>query len=169
MGHGVGRGICQRPPVVGTFFIHSYCDLQKLCRYRQRLHSAARTPRICRERAKGNQKCAALERLTKPKSDQSNSKSGQGQVDITPTFISNMQTLVSMEPGKGALDDPTVFFKMSGTFHTSFGNSVFYVSHHTRLSAKWGIISFICVEFLRMASRFPMQISQGWQMIKRIL
>ena len=33
-------------------------------------------------------------------------------MDIGPTFISNKQTSVSMEPGKGALDNPTMFSKM---------------------------------------------------------
>ena len=90
-------------------------------------------------------------------------------MDIGPTFISNKQTSVSMEPGKGALDNPTMFSKMRGTLHPSSGNSVFDVPCCTRLSAKWVIIAFICVEFLRMAGRFPMQISQGWQMIQHIL
>ena len=89
-------------------------------------------------------------------------------MDISSTFISNKQTPISMEPGKGALDNPTVFFKMSGTLHPSSGNSVLYVPYRARLSAKWVIISFISVEFLRVTSRFPMQIPQGWQMIKHI-
>lgn len=109
-----------------------------------------------------------LERLTKPKSNQSSSKGEEGQMDISPTFISNKQTPISMEPGKGALDNPTVFSKMSGTLHPSSGNSVLYVPYRARLSAKWVIISFISVEFLRVTSRFPMQIPQGWQMIKHI-
>ena len=74
-----------------------------------------------------------------------------------------------MEPGKGALNNATMFSKMRGTLHPSSGNSVFDVPCCTRLSAKWVIIAFICVEFLRMAGRFPMQISQGWQMIQHIL
>ena len=90
-------------------------------------------------------------------------------MDIGPTFISDKQPPVSMEPGKGSLNDPTMFSKMRGTLHTSSGNSVFYVPLRTRLSAKWVIISLICVEFLRMTSRFPMQISQGRQMIQHIL
>ena len=90
-------------------------------------------------------------------------------MDISPTFISNKQTPVSMEPGKGELDNPTMFSKMSRTLHTASGNSVSDMPCCTRLSAKWVIISFICVEFLRMAGRFPMQISQRWQMIKHIL
>ena len=109
-----------------------------------------------------------LERLTKPKSNQSSSKGEKGQMDISPTFISNKQTPISMEPGKGALDNPTVFSKMSGTLCPSSGNSVLYVPYRARLSAKWVIISFISVEFLRVTSRFPMQIPQGWQMIKHI-
>ena len=89
-------------------------------------------------------------------------------MDISPTFISNKQTPISMEPGKGALDNPTVFSKMSGTLCPSSGNSVLYVPYRARLSAKWVIISFISVEFLRVTSRFPMQIPQGWQMIQHI-
>ena len=89
-------------------------------------------------------------------------------MDISPSFISDEQTPVSMEPGKSPLDNPTVFSKMSGAVHPSSGNSVLYVSHCARLPAKWKIISFISVKFLRMTSGSPMQISQGGQMIQHI-
>ena len=104
-----------------------------------------------------------LEHLTKPKSDQSSGKGGKGQMDISPAFITDEETPVSMEPGKSPLDNPTVFSKMSRAVHPSSGNSVFYAPYCVRLPAKWKIISFISVKFLRTTSRSPMQISQGRQ------
>ncbi len=100
-----------------------------------------------------------LERLTKPESDQSSSKGKQGQMDISSAFISNEQAPVSMEPGKGALDNPTVFSKMRRTFYTTSGNPVFDIPRSTGLPAKEIVISFVCVKFLRMTSRFPMEIA----------
>ena len=89
-------------------------------------------------------------------------------MDISPAFISDKQTPVSMEPGKRPLDNPTVLSKVSGALYPSSGNSVLYVPHCARMPAKWKIVSFISVKFLRMTSRPPMQISQGWQMIQHI-
>ena len=57
---------------------------------------------------------------------------------------------------------------MSGAVHPSSGNSVFYTLYCACLPAKWKIISFISVKFLRTTSRSPMQISQGWQMIQHV-
>ena len=89
-------------------------------------------------------------------------------MDIGFAFITDEQTPVSMEPGESPLDNPTVFSKMGGTVHPSSGNSVLYAPHCARLPAKWKIISFISVKFLRTTSRSPMQISQGRQMIQHI-
>ena len=89
-------------------------------------------------------------------------------MDISPAFITDEQTPVSMEPGKSPLDNPTVFSKMSRAVNPSSGNSVFYVPYYARLPAKWKIISFISVKFLRTTSGSPMQISQGWQMIQHV-
>ena len=89
-------------------------------------------------------------------------------MDIGFAFITDEQTPVSMEPGKSPLDNPTVFSKMGGAVYPSSGNSVLYAPYCARLPAKWKIISFISVKFLRMTSRFHMQISQGWQMIQHI-
>lgn len=89
-------------------------------------------------------------------------------MDVSPTFISDKQTPVSMEPGKGSFDNPPVLSQMSGTLHPSSGNSVLYVAYYACLSAKWKIISFISVKFLRMTSRSSMQISQRWQMIQHV-
>ena len=89
-------------------------------------------------------------------------------MDISPAFITDEQTPVSMEPGKSPLDNPTVFSKMSRAVHPSSSNSVFYAPHCARLPAKGKIISFISVKFLRTTSRSPMQISQGRQMIRHI-
>ena len=86
-------------------------------------------------------------------------------MDIDPAFITNEQTPVSMKPDKSPIDNPTVLSKMSGTVHPSSGNSVFYAPYCVRPPAKWKIISFISVKFLRTTSRSPMQISQGWQNI----
>lgn len=83
-------------------------------------------------------------------------------MDISPAFITDEQTPVSMEPGKSPLDNPTVFSKMSRAVNPSSGNSVFYVPYYARLPAKWKIISFISAKFLRTANKSPTQISQGW-------
>src|SRR5699024_1698049 len=109
-----------------------------------------------------------LEHLTKPKSDQSGSKGEKSQMDISPAFISDEQAPVSMEPGKGSLNNPAVLSKMRGTVHPTSGNAVLYMSHCARLSAKRKIVPFISVKFLRMTSGSPVQISQGWQMIQHI-
>lgn len=109
-----------------------------------------------------------LEHLTKPKSDQSGSKGEKSQMDISPAFISDEQAPVSMEPGKGSLNNPAVLSKMRGTVHPTSGNAVLYMSHGARLSAKRKIVPFISVKFLRMTSGSPVQISQGRQMIQHI-
>ncbi len=109
-----------------------------------------------------------LEHLTKPKSDQSGSKGEKSQMDISPAFISDEQAPVSMEPGKGSLNNPAVLSKMRGTVHPTSGNAVLYMSHCARLSAKRKIVPFISVKFLRMTSGSPVQISQGRQMIQHI-
>ena len=83
-----------------------------------------------------------LEHLTKPKSDQSGSKGEKSQMDISPAFISDEQAPVSMEPGKGSLNNPAVLSKMSGTVHPASGNAVLYMSHGARLSAKRKIVPF---------------------------
>ena len=89
-------------------------------------------------------------------------------MDISPAFISDEQAPVSMEPGKGSLNNPAVLSKMRGTVHPTSGNAVLYMSHCARLSAKRKIVPFISVKFLRMTSGSPVQISQGWQMIQHI-
>ncbi len=109
-----------------------------------------------------------LEHLTKPKSDQSGSKGEKSQMDISPAFISDEQAPVSMEPGKGSLNNPAVLSKMRGTVHPTSGNAVLYMSHGARLSAKGKIVPFISVKFLRTTSGSPVQISQGRQMIQHI-
>ena len=109
-----------------------------------------------------------LEHLTKPKSDQSGSKGEKSQMDISSAFISDEQAPVSMEPGKGSLNNPAVLSKMRGTVHPTSGNAVLYMSHGARLSAKRKIVPFISVKFLRMTSGSPVQISQGRQMIQHI-
>ena len=109
-----------------------------------------------------------LEHLTKPKSDQSGSKGEKSQMDISPAFISDEQAPVSMEPGKGSLNNPAVLSKMRGTVHPTSGNAVLYMSHCARLSAKRKIVPFISVKFLRTTSGSPVQISQGRQMIQHI-
>ena len=101
-----------------------------------------------------------LEHLTKPKSDESGGKGHQGQMDIGPALIANEQTLVSMKPGNGALDNPTVFSQVRGTLNPSPGNPVFDIPGCTGLPAKGKVISFICVKFLRMARWFSVQIPQ---------
>src|SRR5699024_5387451 len=63
-----------------------------------------------------------LEHLTKPKSDQSGSKGEKSQMDISSAFISDEQAPVSMEPGKGSLNNPAVLSKMRGTVHPTSGN-----------------------------------------------
>ena len=57
-------------------------------------------------------------------------------MDISPAFISDEQAPVSMEPGKGSLNNPAVLSKMRGTVHPTSGNAVLYMSHGARLSAK---------------------------------
>ena len=109
-----------------------------------------------------------LEHLTKPKSDQSDSKGEKSQMDISSAFISDEQAPVSMEPGKGSLNNPAVLSKMRGTVHPTSGNAVLYMSHCARLSAKRKIVPFISVKFLRTTSGSPVQISQGRQMIQHI-
>ena len=109
-----------------------------------------------------------LEHLTKPKSDQSGSKGEKSQMDISSAFISDEQAPVSMEPGKGSLNNPAVLSKMRGTVHPTSGNAVLYMSHGARLSAKRKIVPFISVKFLRTTSGSPVQISQGRQMIQHI-
>ena len=109
-----------------------------------------------------------LEHLTKPKSDQSGSKGEKSQMDISSAFISDEQAPVSMEPGKGSLNNPAVLSKMRGTVHPTSGNAVLYMSHCARLSAKRKIVPFISVKFLRTTSGSPVQISQGRQMIQHI-
>ena len=89
-------------------------------------------------------------------------------MDISPAFISDKQTPVSMEPGKRPLDNPTVLSKVSGALYPSSGNSVLYVPHCARMPAKWKIVSFISVKFLRTTSGSPVQILQGGQMIQHI-
>ena len=111
---------------------------------------------------------SGLEHLTKPKSDQSGSKGEKSQMDISSAFISDEQAPVSMEPGKGSLNNPAVLSKMRGTVHPTSGNAVLYMSHCARLSAKRKIVPFISVKFLRMTSGSPVQISQGRQMIQHI-
>ena len=73
-------------------------------------------------------------------------------MDISPAFITDEQTPVSMEPGKSPLDNPTVFSKTSRAAHPSSGNSVFYAPYCGSPSAKRKIISFISVKFLRTTS-----------------
>ncbi len=97
---------------------------------------------------------------------------------VTPNWISalrsyrtsrsNEQAPVSMEPGKGSLNNPAVLSKMRGTVHPTSGNAVLYMSHCARLSAKRKIVPFISVKFLRTTSGSPVQISQGRQMIQHI-
>ena len=89
-------------------------------------------------------------------------------MDISSAFISDEQAPVSMEPGKGSLNNPAVLSKMRGTVHPTSGNAVLYMSHGARLSAKRKIVPFISVKFLRMTSGSPVQISQGRQMIQRV-
>ena len=89
-------------------------------------------------------------------------------MDISSAFISDEQAPVSMEPGKGSLNNPAVLSKMRGTVHPTSGNAVLYMSHCARLSAKRKIVPFISVKFLRMTSGSPVQISQGRQMIQHI-
>ena len=89
-------------------------------------------------------------------------------MDISPAFISDEQAPVSMEPGKGSLNNPAVLSKMRGTVHPTSGNAMLYMSHCARLSAKRKIVPFISVKFLRTASGSPVQISQGRQMIQHI-
>ena len=110
----------------------------------------------------------SLEHLTKPKSDQSGSKGEKSQMDISSAFISDEQAPVSMEPGKGSLNNPAVLSKMRRTVHPTSGNAVLYMSHGARLSAKRKIVPFISVKFLRTTSGSPVQISQGRQMIQHI-
>ena len=110
----------------------------------------------------------SLEHLTKPKSDQSGSKGEKSQMDISPAFISDEQAPVSMEPGKGSLNNPAVLSKMRGTVHPTSGNAVLYMSHCARLSAKRKIVPFISAQFLRMTSGSPVQISQGRPRIQPI-
>ena len=110
----------------------------------------------------------SLEHLTKPKSDQSGSKGEKSQMDISSAFISDEQAPVSMEPGKGSLNNPAVLSKMRGTVHPTSGNAVLYMSHGARLSAKRKIVPFISVKFLRTTSGSPVQILQGRQMIQHI-
>ena len=89
-------------------------------------------------------------------------------MDISPAFISDEQAPVSMEPGKGSLNNPAVLSRMRGTVHPTSGNAVLYMSHGARLSAKRKIVPFISVKFLRTTSGSPVQISQGRQMIQHI-
>lgn len=89
-------------------------------------------------------------------------------MDISSAFISDEQAPVSMEPGKGSLNNPAVLSKMRGTVHPTSGNAVLYMSHCARLSAKRKIVPFISVKFLRTTSGSPVQISQGRQMIQHI-
>lgn len=89
-------------------------------------------------------------------------------MDISSAFISDEQAPVSMEPGKGSLNNPAVLSKMRGTVHPTSGNAVLYMSHGARLSAKRKIVPFISVKFLRTTSGSPVQISQGRQMIQHI-
>ena len=49
-------------------------------------------------------------------------------MDISPAFISDEQAPVSMEPGKGSLNNPAVLSKMRGTVHPTSGNGALYVS-----------------------------------------
>ena len=98
----------------------------------------------------------------------SGSKGEKSQMDISSAFISDEQAPVSMEPGKGSLNNPAVLSKMRGTVHPTSGNAVLYMSHCARLSAKRKIVPFISVKFLRMTSGSPVQISQGRQMIQHI-
>src|SRR5699024_2032377 len=89
-------------------------------------------------------------------------------MDISPAFISDEQAPVSMEPGKGSLNNPAVLSKMRGTVHPTSGNTVLYMSHCARLSAKRKIVPFISVKFLSMASWSAVQISHAGQMIQYI-
>ncbi len=89
-------------------------------------------------------------------------------MDISSAFISDEQAPVSMEPGKGSLNNPAVLSKMRGTVHPTSGNAVLYMSHGARLSAKRKIVLFISMKFLRTTSGSPVQISQGGQMIQHI-
>ena len=89
-------------------------------------------------------------------------------MDISSAFTSDEQAPVSMEPGKGSLNNPAVLSKMRGTVHPTSGNAVLYMSHCARLSAKRKIVPFISVKFLRTTSGSPVQISQGRQMIQHI-
>ena len=89
-------------------------------------------------------------------------------MDISPAFISDEQAPVSMEPGKSSLNNPAVLSKMRGTVHPTSGNTVLYMSHCARLSAKRKIVPFISVKFLRTTSGSPVQISQGRQMIQHV-
>ena len=110
----------------------------------------------------------SLEHLTKPKSDQSGSKGEKSQIDISSAFITDEQATVSMEPGKGSLNNPAVLSKMRGTVHPTSGNAVLYMSHCARLSAKRKIVPLISVKFLRATRGSPAQILQGRQMIPHI-
>ena len=81
-------------------------------------------------------------------------------MDIGPALIANEQTPVSMKPGNGVLDNPTVFSQMRGTLNPTPGNPMFDIPGCTGLSVKGKVISFICVKFLRMARWFSVQIPQ---------
>ena len=50
-------------------------------------------------------------------------------MNISSAFISDEQAPVSMEPGKGSLNNPAVLSKMRGTVHPTSGNAVLYMSH----------------------------------------
>ena len=77
------------------------------------------------------------------KGDQSGSQGEKGQMDISPAFISNGQTSILMEPGKGSLDNPAVFSKMCGTLHPRLAIrcSIYRIVHACLQSGKLCLLS----------------------------
>lgn len=98
-----------------------------------------------------------LESLTKPlaliPSDEGAAQNHKGEVNVISSFVAHFEASEAIEPGEGALNDPTVASQRLAAMNSSASDARHNARLAELLTAPCRVVAFVGVEFMRPKAR----------------